>query len=67
MRAWSSQAGDPRRRCPGQAASPQDMRLAHQRVSAKNARVSDEAAFITGATLPVDGGITLGVLRYPER
>jgi NAD(P)-dependent dehydrogenase (short-subunit alcohol dehydrogenase family) len=29
--------------------------------------LSDEAAFITGATLPVDGGITLGVLRYPER
>ena len=29
--------------------------------------LSDAAAFITGATLPVDGGVTLGVLRYPER
>jgi NAD(P)-dependent dehydrogenase (short-subunit alcohol dehydrogenase family) len=29
--------------------------------------LSDGAAFITGATLPVDGGITLGLLRYPDR
>ena len=29
--------------------------------------LSDGAAFITGATLPVDGGLTLGLLRYPSR
>jgi NAD(P)-dependent dehydrogenase (short-subunit alcohol dehydrogenase family) len=29
--------------------------------------LSDEASFITGATVPVDGGVTLGLIRYPER
>ena len=29
--------------------------------------LSDEASFITGATVPVDGGVTLGLLRYPDR
>ncbi len=29
--------------------------------------LSDGASFVTGATLAVDGGVTLGLLRYPDR
>ena len=29
--------------------------------------LGDGASFVTGATLAVDGGVTLGLLRYPER
>ncbi len=29
--------------------------------------LGDGASFVTGVTVPVDGGVTLGLLRYPDR
>jgi NAD(P)-dependent dehydrogenase (short-subunit alcohol dehydrogenase family) len=29
--------------------------------------LGDGASFVTGVTIPVDGGVTLGLLRYPDR